>query len=125
MDELSEYYFDLLAGRYDCVDRIVLNAYDALCYSPGGFRTWWRRLNGSDETLDTAHLMRLAGRFSRRVRAFARAHDIPLHDIPLIDCGRGERKHEVAEAYLREHPQVRGVFRRQSPRSPPFPRCPA
>lgn len=106
MDELSEYHLKLLDGCYDCVDRIVLNAYDSLCYSPGGFRTWWRLLNaGSDKDLDTAHLMRLAGRFSRRVRAFARARD-----IPLIDCGRGERKHEIAEAYLREHPHLRGVF---------------
>src|SRR5215468_4346409 len=27
---------------------------------------WWRALTGSDETLDNAYLMRLAGRFSRR-----------------------------------------------------------
>ncbi len=36
-DELSTYYADLLDGSYDCVDRIVLNAYHTLCYSPGGF----------------------------------------------------------------------------------------
>ncbi len=41
-DELSTYYEDLLDGSYDCVDRIVLNAYNTLCYSPGGFREWWR-----------------------------------------------------------------------------------
>jgi hypothetical protein len=106
MDELSESYGELLDGCYDCVDRIVLNAYEPLCYSAGGFRTWWRRLNaGSDEDLDTTHLMRLAGRFSRRLRAFARARG-----IPLIDCGRRERKHQIAEEYLREHPQVRGIF---------------
>jgi hypothetical protein len=99
-------YGDLLDGLYDCVDRIVLNAYDPLCSSPGGFRTWWRRLmGGSDDDLDTAHLMRLAGRFGRRVRAFAKAKG-----IPVIDCPRGERKHEIAEEYLREHPVARGVF---------------
>ena len=49
-DELTERYRDLLQGSYDCVDRIVLNAYNSLCYSAGGFRQWWRRLmNGSDE----------------------------------------------------------------------------
>jgi hypothetical protein len=37
MDELSERYGELLAGAYDCVDRIVLNAYNSLCHSPGGF----------------------------------------------------------------------------------------
>jgi hypothetical protein len=105
-DEFSASYHDLLDGTYDCVDRLVLNAYNPLCASPGGFRTWWRRLmGGSDEDLDTAHLMRLAGRFSRRVRAFADAHG-----IPVIDCKSGERKHELAAEYLRAHPAVRGVF---------------
>src|SRR5689334_19323918 len=78
-DELSDCYRDLLKGSYDCVDRIVLNANFALCYSPGGFRSWWRTLhNGSDEDLDNAHLIRMAGRFARRVRAYAEAHRIPV-----------------------------------------------
>jgi hypothetical protein len=99
-DEFSASYSDLLDGIYDCVDRMVLNAYNPLCASPGGFRTWWRRLmGGSDADLDTAHLMRLAGRFSRRVRAFANANG-----IPVIDCKSGERKHELAEEYLSEPP---------------------
>src|SRR5215831_9690376 len=76
-DRLSDQYADLLEGQYDCVDRIVLNAYFPLGHRAGGFRTWWRLLNGGDETLDDTHLMRLAGRFSRRVRAFAKARGIP------------------------------------------------
>lgn len=105
-DGFSERYGDLLYGSYDCVDRIVLNAYNTLCYNPGGFRTWWRRLHGgSDEQLDNAHLMRMAGRFARRVRASAGAHG-----IPVIDCKRGERKHQIAEEYLAEHTVERGVF---------------
>ena len=47
------------------------------------------------ETLDNAHLMRLAGRFSRCVRGYARAHD-----ILVIDCIAGERKHDVADEHL-------------------------
>jgi hypothetical protein len=106
MDELSERYGELLQGSYDCVDRIVLNAYNTLCHSPGGFRCWWRRLhNGSEEQLDNAHLMRMAGRFSRRVRGFATAHG-----IPVIDCRRGERKHLIAEEYLATHSVGPGVF---------------
>ena len=106
VDELSASYADLLDGSYDCVDRIVLNAYNTLCYTPGGFRTWWRRLmDDAEETLDNAHLMRMAGRFSRRVRAYAKAHD-----IPVIDCARGERKHEIAEEYLSTQPTVQGLF---------------
>jgi hypothetical protein len=87
-DGLSALYQELLGGSYDCVDRIVLNAYFGMAHSPGGFRVWWRALTGSDETLDNAHLMRLAGRFSRRVRGYAKAHD-----IPVVDCVAGERKH--------------------------------
>ena len=98
-------YPDLLTGSYDCIDRIVLNAYFRLGHSPGGFRQWWRRLTGSDETLDNAHLMRLAGRFSRRVRGWARAHQ-----IPVIDCPPGERKHEIAEEHLKSTKVTRGVF---------------
>jgi hypothetical protein len=63
-DEFSA-FGDLLTGSYDCVDRIVLNAYFPLAHNPGGFRTWWRRLHdGSDEQSDDAHLMRMAGRFA-------------------------------------------------------------
>jgi hypothetical protein len=88
------------------VDRIVLNAYFSLGHSPGGFRVWWRRWHGDgDEQLDNAHLMRLAGRFARRVRASAQAHG-----IPVIDCKAQERKHQIAEAYLAEHPVRTGVF---------------
>jgi hypothetical protein len=49
----------------------LLNAYFPLGHNPGGFRTWWRRLHdGSDELLDDTHLMRMAGRFARRVKAW-------------------------------------------------------
>jgi hypothetical protein len=74
-------------------------------HSPGGFRVWWRALTGSDETLDNAHLMRLAGRFSRRVRGYAKAHD-----IPVIDCVAGERKHDVADDYLARTTITEGLF---------------
>jgi hypothetical protein len=104
-DAFSRHYADLLTGSYDCVDRIVLNAYNPLCYSPGGFRCWWRRLYGNDDELDDTHLMRLAGRFSRRVHGFAKAHKLPLEE-----CQRGERKHELAEQYLATHPAAQGLF---------------
>jgi hypothetical protein len=74
--------------------------------SGGGFHTWWRRLYGSEDDLDNAHLMRLAGQFSRRVRAFAISHG-----IPVVDCALGERKHKIAEEYLITHPMITvGVF---------------
>lgn len=105
LDEYSAYYADLLENTYDCVDRIVLNAYFRMGQRAGGFRTWWRQLMGSDDNLDNAHLMRMAGRFSRRVRAHAKAHQ-----IPLLDCAPGERKHEIAEAHFPKDPGFIGVF---------------
>jgi hypothetical protein len=36
-DDLSERYGDLLTGFYDCVDRVVLNAYFSIGHNPGGF----------------------------------------------------------------------------------------
>jgi len=104
-DEFSTYYAGLLDGVYDCVDRIVLNAYFRLGQSPGGFRTWWRTLEGSDDNLDNAYLMRMAGRLSRRVHAHAKAHQ-----IPIIHCAQDERKHEIAEQYLPQDAEFVGVF---------------
>jgi hypothetical protein len=104
-DGLSTLYRDLLGGSYDCVDRIVLNAYFRMGHDPGGFRVWWRALTGSDETLENAYLMRLAGRFSRRVRGYAKAHG-----IPVIDCPVGQRKHELAEEYLAKTTVTHGLF---------------
>jgi hypothetical protein len=73
-DEFSLRYSDLLTGSYDCVDRIVLNAFFPLGHNPGGFRVWWRRWHDdSDAELDNTHLMRLAGRFARRVKAWGAA----------------------------------------------------
>ena len=104
-DRLSTLYRDLLGGSYDCVDRIVLNAYFRLGHDPGGFRLWWRALTGSDATLENAYLMRLAGRFSRRVRGYAKAHG-----IPVIDCPAGQRKHDLAEEYLAKTSITQGLF---------------
>ena len=105
-DEFSLRYSDLLTGSYDCVDRIVLNAFFPLGHNPGGFRVWWRCWHDdSDAELDNTHLMRLAGRFARRVRASAAAHG-----IPVIVCRADERKHRIAEEYLRENEVGVGVF---------------
>ena len=59
-DELSTYYGAMLEGRYDCVDRIVLNAYYPMGQTGGGVRTWWRALRGSDKDLSDDQLRRIA-----------------------------------------------------------------
>jgi hypothetical protein len=105
-DDFSERYGDLLTGSYDCVDRIVLNAYFSLGHNPGGFRCWWRRLHDDcDEQLDNTHLMRFAGRFARRLKAWGDANG-----VPVIYCKAGERKHLIAEEYLAAHEVGTGVF---------------
>ena len=105
-DDFTERYGDLINGSYDCVDRVVLNAYFPLGHGPGGFRHWWRRLHdGSDDQLDDTHLMRMAGRFARRLKAWAAANG-----VPLVFCKAGERKHRIAEEYLETHTVTTGVF---------------
>jgi hypothetical protein len=104
-DEFSRYYAELLEGSYDCVDRLVLNAYFPLGQTGGGLRSWWRALRGDDSDLDDRHLREMAGRFSRRVSAYC-----AKHAIPLIEAQAGERKHELAEPYLPGDPQLRGIF---------------
>ena len=107
VDDFTERYGDLLTGSYDCVDRVVLNAYYPLGHGPPGwFRCWWRRLHGgSDDRLDDTHLMRMAGRFARRVKAWAAANG-----VPVIFCPVGQRKHRIAEQYLEENSVAPGVF---------------
>jgi hypothetical protein len=98
-------YASLVDGAYDCVDRIVLNAYFRFAQSPAGFRVWWRQLYGTDDNLDNAHLMRMAGRFRRRLRAWALANNISVRS-----CRHGEQKHEIAEQYREQTSIQEGLF---------------
>ena len=66
---------------------------------------WWRELYGSDEDLDNNHLMRMAGRFSRRLRAWAEANGIPVEY-----CAPKVRKHEIAEEQLSAAKMKPGLF---------------
>jgi hypothetical protein len=104
-DSFSAHYADLLDGDYDCVDRIVLNGYFRFAQSPGGFRMWWRAWIGSDDKLDKAHLLRIAGRFSRRLRGWAKSKN-----VPVIECRADDLKHELAEKLIPKDPQFTGVF---------------
>lgn len=104
-DDFSDYYALLLEGAYDCVDRIVLNAFFPMGQTGGGLRRWWRRLRGGDENLDNEHLRDLAGTFSRRVRAYCQREG-----IALVEAEVGERKHKLAEQYLPMDPDYHGLF---------------
>ena len=104
-DDLSQYYAELLDGIYDCVDRIVLNAFYPLGQTGGGVRCWWRRLHGDDSQLDDKHLREMAGTFARRLHAFC-----ANQEIPIIEARAGERKHELAEPHVPKDPTFRGLF---------------
>lgn len=104
-DNLSQHYSEILDGIYECADRIVMNGYYRPGYNGGGFRNWWRRLYGSDDNLDKNHLMRMAGRFSRRIKAFT-----DKEGIPLIYCKTKDRKHIVAEEYIPKDKNFCGIF---------------
>ena len=92
----------------------MLNAFFSIGHNPGGFRSWWRRLHGgSDDQLDDTHLMRMVGRFARRVKAWAAANG-----VPVIFCTAGQRKHLIAEQYLEENSVSPGVFLILAARAP-------
>ena len=49
--------------------------------------------------------MRLAGRYSRRIRGYAK-----VRGIPVIDGSAGQRKHDLAEEYLAKTTVTQGRF---------------
>jgi len=104
-DKITEHYQEVIEGTYDCIDRLVLNAYYPQLLIPGGFRNWYRDLKGSDKDLDNAALMRMAGRFGRRVKAYCESEKIPLTFFKP-----GERKHEAAELLIPKEPSFSGIF---------------
>jgi hypothetical protein len=53
-DQLSTLYGDLLKGSYDCVDRVIMNAYFPMGQSGGGLRTCLRRIVDHPKTAVTA-----------------------------------------------------------------------
>ena len=104
-DDFSTYVADLLDGRYDCVDRIVLNGYFLMGQTSGGFLTWWNQLCPG-APLDQKKLEEMAGDFSRRLHAFAKKAN-----IPVIYCLLGDKtKHQRAEKLLPKDPTFQGVF---------------
>lgn len=104
-DPFTQSYANLIDATYDVVDRIVLNGSFTLGLSPGGFRTWWRKLFGGDAELDDTHLMRMAGRFSRRLRGWAEKNH-----IPVIDKASGERNSDITPELMPADPNFTGIF---------------
>jgi len=114
-DAFTRYYATLLTDMYDVVDRISLNARYNFACSPAGFRQWWYDRFETFENLNDTFLMRMAGRYGRRVRGWAKKND-----IPVVDCRKGVRKDRLIKGYFPEDSDFTGVFaifttRRPSP----------
>jgi hypothetical protein len=105
-DHPGRLFDGLLDDSYDGVDRAVLRAYLQIGQAAPGFRTFWRRWKGSDEGLDNTQLMRVAGRFSRRVRAWAEREG-----VPLVYSQPRERNETLSAPRLPEDEGFEGVFR--------------
>jgi hypothetical protein len=104
-DDFSTYYAGFIEGSYDCPDRIVVNAYNQLVQTGGGFRTFWRTWQGSDKKLSDSRLKSLAGDCARRLKAWCQKNQ-----VPWVECQSGEVKYEIARELLPENPRFRGVF---------------
>jgi hypothetical protein len=104
-DDFSSYVSELLAGSYDCVDRIALRAYFRMGQTSGGFLTWWNRLF-PDRTPTQEYLRRMAGDFARRVRAYSEKHQIPLQYCEIGD----KSKYARAEKARPKDANFQGVF---------------
>lgn len=114
-DSFTRYYAPLIDDMYDAVDRISINARYNFACTPGGFRCWWFDRYGTFDNLHDTFLMRLAGRYGRRVDGWAKKHD-----IPIVNCKKGVRKDKLIKEYFPDDPNFTGVFaifttRRPSP----------
>ncbi len=104
-DDFTRELCALLAGHYDCMDRISLNGYYRVGSTSGGLLKWWNALTGN-QPLTEDKLRAFAGTFSRRVRAWAEKNQVPLIDFALGDT----TKHEQAEKLQPKDPAFTGVF---------------
>jgi len=104
-DDFSSYIAELLNGTYDCVDRISLRGYFPMGQTSGGLLTWWNQLYPGTP-LTQQHLRTMSGDLARRVQAYARKHQIPLHYFCLGD----KTKHAQAQKLRPADPNFQGVF---------------
>ena len=79
-DDFSQYHAELLEGVYDCVDRIVLNAFFPMGQTGGGMRCLWRQALAPGHAFDP--LVAVQGSAAHRrgdSRTCGSSHD-PIRD---------------------------------------------
>lgn len=103
-DEFTTYLGDLLEGVYDSTDRVALRAYFPMGQTSGGMITWWNALCPG-QPLREESLRAFAGDFARRVKAYAKKHDIALEYFAA-----GQHKHTRAEELRPADPNFEGVY---------------
>ena len=105
-DALSARYGDLLTGSYDCVDRIVLNAYLQFALLAGRLSNvvapavWLRRASRQHAPDADGRPVRPPGPWDGPRPTTSRSSTVKA----------GERKHLIAEEYLATHTVGVGVF---------------
>jgi hypothetical protein len=104
-DNFSQYYDEHVEGVYECLDRIVINAYFPMGQTGGGMRYWWRKLRGNDDGLTNDAMKQFAGDFARRLRGWAKTNG-----IPVLNAHAKERKDELAKEHLAKAAGKEGVF---------------
>ena len=107
-DDFSRYYEEHVEGIYECLDRIVINAYFPMGQTGGGMRYGWRKLKGNDDGLTNEGMKRMAGDFARRWRGWAKTNG-----IPVIDARAGEMTYARIGSYTDQNwprdPRMRQV----------------
>jgi hypothetical protein len=101
---LDAAYQPLVRFGYACFDRLVIRGYERMLQQPAGFVTWARRLIPG-QPITASWLTSLARRFQKGVKKFA-----DEKGISIVSSPKGQRKHEVAEAYRRRLAPDSGVY---------------
>ena len=78
----------------ECLDRLYLNVYVPQLQYAGGVATFLKQQRGA-QVVSTALVKPMTAAFVAAIKAFAQAQG-----IPLVHFGKGQRKDEVAQAYL-------------------------
>ena len=101
---VAEAISDHVTLEVECVDRLYLNLYQPLLQTPGGAACFFRSVR--DNPVPSPALMAPMTRaFVAAIEAFAKDGN-----IDLVRFGKGERKDERTQAYLRHWPGGEGVL---------------
>lgn len=88
----------------ECIDRMYMNLYVQLLQTERGIAYYFRKLRGY-QFASTALMDPMTRRFVSNIERFAEREDIELFTFP-----KGQRKEDIAKAYLRDFEANEGVL---------------